>query len=68
MEEREDGKIWAHFPSYEKDSRPIVHPELPSAAKKKDDKVCLWCGRKLKNDNDSFCSVYCTNMWNGEGD
>lgn len=41
---------------------------LLSAAKKKDDKVCLWCGGKLKNDNESFCSVYCTGLWGGEGD
>lgn len=41
-------------------------PELLSAAKKKTDKICLWCGGKLKNDNDSFCSVYCASMWNGE--
>lgn len=66
--EREDRKIWAHFPLCEEKNCPIIHPELLSAAKKKVDKVCLWCGGELKNDNESFCSVYCTNMWNSEGD
>lgn len=42
--------------------------EVVFAAKKKVDKVCLWCGGKLKNDNESFCSVYCVGMWGGEGD
>lgn len=46
----------------------IIYPELPLAAKKKDDRICLWCGGELKNDNESFCSVYCASMWNGEGD
>lgn len=66
--ERENRKIWVHLPLYEKDNCPVVHPELLSAAKKKADKVCLWCGGKLKNDNDSFCSVYCVSMWNREWD
>ena len=47
---------------------PVIHPKLLSAAKKTDDKVCLWCGGKLTNDNESFCSVYCANLWGGEGD
>lgn len=51
-----------------KDNYPIVHPELLSAAKKKADRICLWCGGELENDNESFCSVYCAGMWNGEGD
>ena len=66
--EREDGKIWTHFPLCEDENCPVVHPKLLSAAKKKGDKVCLWCGGKLKNDNDSFCSVYCVSMWHREAD
>ena len=66
--EKENRKIWTHFPLYKKDNYPIVHPELLSVAKKKVDKVCLWCGGKLKNDKDSFCSVYCVSMWNREWD
>lgn len=46
--EREDGKIWTHFPLCEEENCPIIHPELLSAAKKKGDKVCLWCCGKLK--------------------
>ena len=46
----------------------IINSGLLSAAKKKDDKVCLWCGGKLTNDNESFCSVYCANLCGGEGD
>ena len=61
--EREDGKIWTYFPSCKEENCPIIHPKLLSAAKKKDDKVCLWCGGKLKNDNESFYSVYCAGLW-----
>ena len=52
----------------EDENCPVIHPKLLSSAKKKGDKVCLWCGGKLKNDNESFWSVYCASMWNGEGD
>ena len=52
----------------EDENCPVIHPKLLSAAKKKGDKVCLWCGGKLKNDNDSFCSIYCVSMWHREAD
>lgn len=39
-----------------------------AAAKFKNGRVCLWCGAPLKNSEESFCSVYCANLWGGEGD
>lgn len=58
------GKCYHKYYETEKENRKI----WASLAKKKADKVCLWCGGELKNDNDSFCSVYCISMWNREWD
>jgi hypothetical protein len=35
---------------------------------RKNNKMCLWCGAPLINSEASFCSVYCANLWGGEGD
>lgn len=71
--ERADGKVWEYYPSCKEENCPIMHPELlapamPTAAKITKDGICLWCGRALEDERASFCSVYCANLWGGEGD